>query len=136
MPTVKLNPYLNFDGNAREAMEFYARALGGELKIMTFAAFPGAPPSHQDKVMHAHLESDLFTLMASDAPPGEKYTHGDTFSISLSGTDDAWLRGAWDKLSSGGQIRTPLEKQMWGDTFGMCVDRFGVQWLVNITAPK
>lgn len=136
MPDVKLNAYLNFNGNTREAMTFYAAALGGELKIMTFAAFPGAPPEQADKVMHALLESGPMTLMASDPPPGETFTQGDTFSLSLSGSDDAWLRGAWAALSAGGQVRMPLETQMWGDTFGMFVDKFGVQWMVNITAPK
>lgn len=136
MADTKLNPYLNFNGNTREAMEFYKAALGGELRIMTFGTFPGTPDDQKDKVMHAQLESGAMTLMASDPPPDHTFTTGDTFSISLSGTDEATLTGYWNKLSAGGEITMPLAKQMWGDTFGMFKDRFGVQWMINITAPR
>jgi PhnB protein len=84
--------------------------------------------------MHAQLETDDgFVLMASDTPPGTELTPGDNVSVSLSGDDAAELRGWWDKLSEGGTVSVPLEKQMWGDEFGMCKDRFGIAWMVNIT---
>ena len=70
--------------------------------------------------------------MASDAPPGTDAGGGSDFSVSLSGDDDE-LRGYFAKLSEGGSVTMPLEKQVWGDEFGMCVDRFGVQWMVNIS---
>ena len=83
--------------------------------------------------MHAMLETDHgFTLMASDTPPGSQQTRGDNITISLSGEDADELRGYWQKLSDGGSVTMPLEKQMWGDEFGMCVDRFGVPWMVDI----
>lgn len=132
----RLNPYLNFDGTAREAMEFYKAALGGELNIMTFGTFPGAPPGYENRVMHGQLESEDMTLMAADQPPGQKGTNGDTVSISLSGDDDAKLTGYYEKLSAGGTILEPLKIQMWGDKFGMFRDRFGMQWLVNISGKK
>ena len=129
----RLNPYLNFNGNTREAMEFYKDVFGGELVVSTFGQY-GGPDEIKDNVMHAMLESpDGFTLMASDPPPHAEVEAGTNFSISLSGDDDAKLRGYWDKLSAGGTIGQPLEKQMWGDTFGQCVDKFGISWLVNIT---
>lgn len=136
MADTKLNPYLNFNGNTREAMEFYKAALGGELRIMTFGTFPGAPDDQKDKVMHAMLESGGMTLMASDPPPGQTFQGGDTISLSLSGTDTATLTSYWEKLSAGGQVIMPLEKQMWGDTFGMFKDKFGMQWMINIVAPR
>lgn len=131
--TSRLNPYLNFDGNAREAMEYYQSVLGGSLVISTFGEFGDADAPHADKVMHAQLDSEKgFTLMASDLPPGMTMNAGDNMTISLSGDDDAELRGYWQKLSDGGRVTVPLERQMWGDEFGMCTDRFGVPWMVNI----
>ena len=132
MPS-QLNPYLNFDGNAREAMEFYREALGGTLTISTFGEYGQAGTPVENNVMHAQLETPAgFVLMASDLPPGMEYNAGGSMSISLSGQDEAELRGYWDALSAGGMVTMPLEKQRWGDVFGMCVDRFGVAWMVNI----
>jgi PhnB protein len=129
-----LNPYLAFDSNARQAMEFYRDVFGGDLRINTFGEYGQADSAEADKVMHAQLETSKgFTLMASDTPAGMQRNPGDTISISLSGDDADALRGYWDKLSGGGNVTMPLEKQMWGDEFGMCVDRFGVPWMVNIT---
>ena len=132
----RLNPYITFPGNAREAMEFYKSALGGELVVNTFGEY-GAEGEQANKVMHAMLETPSgFTLMASDTPPGADHNPGDNIAVSLSGEDGAELRGYWDKLSAGGNVAMPLEKQMWGDEFGMCVDKFGVSWMVNITQPQ
>jgi PhnB protein len=129
-----LNPYLAFDSNARQAMEFYRDVFGGDLRINTFGEYGQADSAEADKVMHAQLETSKgFTLMASDTPAGMQHNPGDNISISLSGDDADALRGYWDKLSGGGNVTMPLEKQMWGDEFGMCVDRFGVPWMVNIT---
>ena len=86
-----------------------------------------------DKIMHGMLETDLgFTLMGADTPPGMEHNPGSAITISLSGDDDDVLRGYWEKLSGGGTVSVPLEKQMWGDEFGACVDQFGVPWMVNI----
>src|SRR3954453_10329786 len=99
-----LNPYLNFRGNAREAMEFYRSVFGGELNVSTFADYQLAEdPSENDQVMHSQLETDAgFTLMGSDVP--SKREANPNGSISLSGDDDALLRGYWDKLSEGATI--------------------------------
>jgi PhnB protein len=127
-----LNPYLSFRDNAREAMEFYRDVFGGELTVNTFGDF-GAPEEQSDLVMHAQLTTASgFTLMASDSPPGHERTVGDNIAISLSGDDGGDLRGWFEMLSAGGQVTMPLEKQMWGDEFGMCTDRFGINWMVNV----
>ncbi len=128
----RLNPYLNFNGNAREAITFYQHVFGGEVAISTFAEF-GQEGEGSDRVMHSQLETpEGFTLMVSDAGPGMgEVVAGSNFAVSLSGDDDA-LRGYWERLSDGATITTPLEKQMWGDEFGMLDDRFGISWLVNI----
>jgi PhnB protein len=132
----RLNPYLSFDGDARPAMEFYKEVFGGTLTLNSYGDFgqPDAPEA--DKVMHGMLETASgFTLMGADAPPGTEHRPGNDFAVSLSGDDDAELRGYWEKLSVGGSVSVPLEKQMWGDVFGMCTDRFGVPWMVNISEP-
>lgn len=131
---VTLNPYLNFRDEARAAMEFYHSVFGGELTVSTFADFQAAQdPSENDLVMHAQLDgASGITLMGADTPTRMDYAGFGGFSVSLSGDDDATLRGYWDKLADGGTITQPLEVAPWGDAFGMLVDRFGVSWLVNI----
>ena len=133
--TSRLNPYLTFDGNAREAMEFYRQALGGgELTISTYAEFhASSDPSEDDLVMHSRLINPSgFVLMGSDTPDRMPYNPGDTVSLSLGGEDAAELQGYWDRLSDGATVLVPLEKAAWGDSFGMLKDRYGFTWLVNI----
>jgi PhnB protein len=133
--TSRLNPYITFAGNARQAMEFYKSALGGELAMNTFAEFGNDRPDG-DKIMHANLETpDGFTLMASDTPPGMEEPSGNNIAISLSGDDNDKLRGYWDQLTEGAKVTMPLERQVWGDEFGQFTDKFGIQWMVNIAGP-
>lgn len=132
----RLNPYLNFDGNARQALEFYASVFGGNLNLSTFADFGTKDSPDADKIMHGQLETEAgYTLMAADATAemGFHGVHG--FGVSLSG-DDPDLRRYWDKLSASGTVTMPMQKQPWGDEFGMCTDKFGVPWLVNISQPQ
>ena len=135
--TVVLNPYLHFnDGKAREAMEFYKSIFGGDLKVSTYGEFPNPSVTDdvKDQVMHAVLETDKLQLMASDSGPMGNGTVGDNVSLSLSGDDEETLRGYFEGLSAGGNVTTPLEKQAWGDLFGMVTDKYGLQWFVNISA--
>ena len=133
--TTRLNPYLSFRDNAREAMNFYQSVFGGELTLATFGEYGASQdPAEQDKVMHAQLETaNGLRLMGADTPNGMDLTPGNNYSVSLSGEDEGELRGYWEKLSAGGKLAMPLEKAPWGDTFGMCTDKFGVAWLVNIS---
>src|SRR3954468_23340518 len=134
--TSRLNPYIAFSDNARQAMEFYRGVFGGELTVSTFGESGAAGGPDADKVMHAQLETPAgYTLMASDTPAGMERSPGSSISISLSGDDGDALRGYFTALAEGGAITMPLEKQMWGDEFGMCVDPFGIAWLVNISQP-
>ncbi len=137
--TVSLNPYLSFDGNAREAMETYQGIFGGDLSLSTFAEFGSPDAPHADKIMHGSLEAPGgLSLMAADNPPHMKHEPGNNFAVSLSAdaASAGDLRTYWDRLVDGGQVTMPLEKQVWGDEFGMCVDRFGIAWMVNIGQPQ
>jgi PhnB protein len=132
--TVRLNPYLSFRDNAREAMQFYQSVFDGTLTLSTFGENHASDdPAEQSKIMHGMLETeDGLVLMGADTPNGMEYTPNSGFSVSLSGDDEPRLRRYWDGLCAGGSVEMPLEKAPWGDTFGMCTDRFGVHWLVNI----
>jgi PhnB protein len=133
----RLNPYLSFTDNARQAMEFYQEVFGGTLALNTFGEYGMADAPEANLIMHGMLETPSgFTLMGADTPPGMVHDPGHNISISLSGDDGDELRGYWDKLSAGGTVSVPLEKQMWGDEFGACVDRFGIDWIVNIGQPQ
>lgn len=133
-----LNPYINFKDNTREAMEFYKTVFGGELVMNTYSEFHASDdPAEGNKIMHAMLEAENgITFMASDTPDGMEYTPGSNIHLSLSGYDEQELRGYWDALALGGQINMPLEKAPWGDYFGMLTDKFGINWMVNISEKK
>ncbi len=131
----KLNPYISFKDNTREAMQFYQSVFGGKLTLNTFKEFhASADPAEDDLIMHSLLETENgMTLMASDTPDRMEYRPGTNFSISLSGDNMAELTAYFEKLSSGGMVTMPLTAAPWNDTFGMCTDKFGVGWLVNIS---
>jgi PhnB protein len=130
----KLNIYLNFRDNTREAMEFYKSIFGGTLKISTFEEYHASDdPSENNKVMHALLEAENgITFMAADTPNGKEYKPGNNFNMSLNGGNETELRSYFNQLQDGGSVVMPLEKAPWGDTFGMCIDKFGISWMVNI----
>ncbi len=133
----RLNPYLNFNGNARQAMEFYANVFGGNLSLSTFAQFGASDSPDAERIMHGMLETDAgYVIMGADITSDMEYHPMTGFSVSLSGDDADILRGYWEKLSASGTATMPLQRQVWGDEFGMCVDEFGVSWLVNIAQPQ
>ncbi len=133
----RLNPYISFSDNARQAMEFYKGVFGGTLTLNTFGEYGAQDTPEADKIMHGMLETDSgFALMGADTPPGMEHNPGNNVTVSLSGDDGDELRGYWEGLSAGGNVLVPLEKQMWGDEFGQCVDKFGIGWMVNIAQPQ
>lgn len=135
----RLNPYLTFPGNAREAMEYYQGVLGGTLTMQTFAEGGMAQdPADADKIMHAQLETDSgFSLMGSDAASGAPSQPMSGVQVSLSGDagTDAELSRYYERLAQGGTVVEPLELAPWGDKFGMVTDPYGVLWMVNIGGP-
>lgn len=130
--SVTVSPYIFFKGNALEAMEFYKDIFGGELTTQTYSDV-NVPPTEgldQDSLMHANLEGGHAKLMASDT--AEASPVAAKISISLNGTDEPTLRAIFDKLSHGVEVKYPLKKEFWGDTFGTITDKYGVEWMVNI----
>jgi PhnB protein len=134
----KLNPYISFKENTRQAMEFYKSVFGGELRLSTFKEYNASEdPSEDNKIMHAELNTgNGIDFMAADTPKRMEYHPGTNINMSLTGDDEAELKGYFSKLSAGGQVSQPLEKALWGDSFGMLTDKFGINWFVNITAKK
>ena len=131
--TIRLNPYLNWRGQAADAMAFYQSVLGGELTTSTFADYGGmgVPEAEQGQVMHSQLTvSDSITLMGADQPDSQPAEiHNGT--ISLSGDDVDTIRGWFEGLAQGGTVDLPFEEAPWGDHFGQVTDRFGVSWFFN-----
>ncbi|HSX34385.1 MAG TPA: VOC family protein [Candidatus Saccharimonadales bacterium] len=137
---VKLNAYISCNGDAREAAEFYKSVFGGEVYMDTYEKFAGKMPmldADKDKIMHAYLKGDNgIELMMADTPTGVPFTKGSQISLSLSGEDEAVVRAYWDKLSEGGSVTMPMEKAPWGDVFGMLTDKFGINWMVDVTSAE
>jgi len=132
---LRLNAYIGFKDNARQAMEFYQSVFGGKLDLNEFkdTPMPNADPADEHKVMHSTLETDNgMVLMAADTPSHMEYKPAAGISMSLSGDDDAELSGYWEKLADGGTVVIELASAPWGDKFGMLVDKFGIQWMINI----
>lgn len=135
--TVKLNSYISFQDNAREAIEFYKSVFGGEVYMDTFGSMQdsGMPVDEgdKDKIMHAYLKGENgVEVMAADTPKGMEFQTGSRVSLTLNGDDEPLLRSYWDKLAADGQVTVPLEKAPWGDTFGMLTDKYGVEWMIDI----
>jgi len=130
-----LSPYLVFDGpTTREAMEFYKGVFGGELTIQTFGdAGMSRTPEDRDLIIHSELKTDSFNFMASTGHPGQPVKFGDNITMSLMGDDEEKLTEWFNELSEGGKVSLKLEKQFWGDTYGQLVDKFGINWSVNIS---
>lgn len=131
---ISINPYLNFAGNSREAMTFYQSVFGGDLLINTFADF-GMTDMPADGTMHARLDTDHFTLMATDAMPGAEESWGGTRNyIAFMGDDVETLTAWFDALADGGTVGQPLQQQVWGDMYGQLTDRFGIEWMFNVSS--
>jgi PhnB protein len=135
----RLNPYLGFQGKAREAMEFYKSVLGGTLDVQTYKqAGMQVAAGEEAYLMHGALEADNgIVIMGADIPSGMEFRGGaSTISLALNGDDYDELQGYYEKLCDGGKADMPLSKAPWGDFYGECTDKYGFRWLVNITDKK
>lgn len=131
---IVLNPYIHFNGECKEAMNFYKSIFGGELDFSTFGEASGMPveDKFKDQIMHSNLQTDELRLMASDSGPMGGTKVGENMSISVSGDERDKLMKYYEELGKGGNIVVPMAKQSWGAEFGMLTDKFGIKWLINI----
>ena len=134
---MQVNPYLFYNGNCAEALKYYQKVLGARIEaILPYENGPAempTPPEWKKKVMHARITIDGEVLMASDAPP-EHFQKAQGFSISLTVTDPADGERKFNALADGGTVTMPFSKTFWAKGFGMCVDKFGIPWMVNCPA--
>ena len=127
-----INPYLNFDGNTREAMQFYARVLGAELQIQSFGDVGMADkPELEDRTMHAFLKAGDVVIMASDTMPGMSFVAGNNVWININCESDEEIERLFTALGERGTVIMPLADQFWGAKFGMLKDRYGMHWMFN-----
>jgi PhnB protein len=133
MANISLEPYLFFNGNCREAMEFYKSVFGGELEINEADPEQMGDMPNKDwfkgKIMHCSLKGPV-NFMASDSPTASDKAA--KVELSLGGTDEAAMRKMFDALAEGGKVKMPLEKQFWGDIYGQITDKYNVDWMMNI----
>ncbi|HUE81835.1 MAG TPA: VOC family protein [Pyrinomonadaceae bacterium] len=131
---MKLNPYLIFNGQCDAAFKFYEQLLDAKITFkMTFGESPAAdqvPPESRDLIIHATLALGDQLLMASDSPP-DKYARPAGVYVSLNLSDPAKGKRIFESLAEGGTVQMPFEKTFWAAGFGMCIDRFGIPWMVN-----
>ena len=130
---MQFSPYLLFNGDCAEAFKFYEQTLGGKIALMPFAGSPSAedvPPEWGNKILHASMTIDGQMIMASDAPPGH-YSKPQGISVSIALKDRDKGEQIFNTLAEGGPVQMPFQKTFWASGFGMCVDRFGIPWMVN-----
>lgn len=131
-----VQPYLNFNGNCDEAINFYKDALDGEILFMQrFGESPMRGMSGDDKVMHCTLKIGDTHIMASDSPENMPATSGNNISLAIGLNDKDKAKMYFDNLSDGGTVTMPLGKTFWAEAFGMLTDKFGINWMVNCDAP-
>ena len=128
-----INAYLTFNGKCAEAFRFYAKVFGGKLEMMTNGESPAAaqtPPDQRDRILHARLDVGDAVVMGSDAPP-QYFSQPQGFSVAIGLGDTAEGERIFQALSEGGTVKMPFAKTFWAERFGMCIDRFGIPWIVN-----
>ncbi len=127
-----INPYITFNGQCREAMEFYQQALGGELELKTFEeGNMQVRTAYTHRIMHAVLRFEDAVLMASDSMPGQDALHGNSVTISISATNLDKAKGYFINLAQNGDVTMPFQQTSWGAMFGMLTDQFGFNWMIN-----
>lgn len=129
----QLNAYINFNGQCREALTFYSGIIGGEVELMPVAGSPAeaeCPPTMQDQILHGALVREGLLLMGTDMS-GSTYVHGNNIALALSCTSEADIQSCFSKLSEGGSVMHALKVEFWGATFGVVVDKFGIQWMLT-----
>ncbi|MBV6494977.1 MAG: VOC family protein [Acidobacteria bacterium ACB1] len=132
-----VKPYLSFNGNCEEAINFYKEALDGEILFMQrYGESPMAGMTGDDKVMHCTLKIGDTHIMASDNPPNMASTPGNNISLAIGLNDKDIARKFFDNLAKDGNVTMPLDKTFWAEAFGMLTDKFGINWMINCDVPE
>jgi PhnB protein len=134
---LKLNVYLNFNGNCREAMTYYQQCLGGDLEFLPLGGSPmedKMPDQSKDSILHSSLTTPGFVIMGSDMGCGG-LVQGTSMAMCLDCVSEEQIRTLFDELSAGGNAKHPLEKSFWGALYGNLTDRYGTPWILNYTIP-
>lgn len=133
----ELQIYLNFDGNCRQAMEYYAKCLDAKLDVMPYSQGPmEVPPEAKDRVLHSRLTKGTQIIMASDCPPGTPLQQGNNFAISINCDSRQEVDQFFASLGDKGKVIMPTADMFWGAYFGMVTDQFGVNWMFSHENPK
>jgi PhnB protein len=135
----RINAYLTFNGNCREAMTFYKECLGGELNMMSVGESPVAaqlPASARHHIMHAALTRGDIALMASDMMGSGELVRGNGITLMLNCSSAEEINTFFNRLSAGGKVTTPVKEEFWGSLYGDLTDKFGVRWMLNFDKPK
>ena len=131
------NTYLSFNGNCRQAVEFYKKCLGAELEIMLFSQAPcNTPPEAKDRIMHARLTKGPVTLMASDSMMSDPVQQGNNFHVVIACDSIPEAEKLFTAFSENGKVILPLQDMFWGARFGMLTDQFGINWMFSAELPK
>jgi PhnB protein len=131
-----IQPYIFFNGNCREAMTFYAKALGAEINFHKAGDTPGTPPAHGERIMHAHLGLRDIVIMASDWMSSEPFPEGRSFSLSIDCDSPEEQDRLFAAIGEGGAVTMPLQDTFWGARFGMVQDKFGIRWMFSHHIPQ
>jgi PhnB protein len=130
----QVNPYINFNGKCREAMNFYKECIGGELLFLPVAGTPiehHCPPAMNEHIAHSSLIKNDFVLMATDMTSPEGYKPGNNIAVSVNCSSEDEIHTFYSKLSKGGKIIDTLKDQFWGAKFGVIIDKFGICWMLS-----
>ena len=139
---MSLNVYLHFNGNCREVFEFYRSVFGGDFALCsTLRDMPdqtGIAEEEKDNVLHVSYDIGGTTLMGSDVPSsfGPPVEQGNNFSISYQTESRKQTEELFNKISEGGKVTMPLADMFWGDYFGSCTDKYGINWMLNYEDPQ
>jgi PhnB protein len=130
----QLNPYLNFNGQCREALTFYQECLEGDLELQKVAESPMAAKMASEKgplILHGALSKDGATLLMGSDMIGNSLQPGNSVNLCLNCSSDREINTLFDRLSAGGHVKVPLHQSFWGATFGEVRDKFGMTWMLN-----
>ena len=129
-----INPYLGFDGTCREAMTFYQKCFGGELRFQTFGESPMAsqcPAGKEGHILHSSLTNEGFLLMGTDMTPQEGFKSGNEVGLAVSFDTEPEIRKVYDLLKAEGKVYDELKNSFWGSLFGVVRDKFGKEWMLD-----